>query len=71
MHTDYPGERLIACRNPALARLRTEKRQDLIAATARELDKVVAMVESGRLAGAAAIGVRIGKVIGRYNTSLH
>ena len=71
MHTDYPGERLIACRNPALARLRTEKRQDLIAATARELDKVVAMVESGRLAGAAAIGVRIGKVIGRYKVGIH
>ena len=35
-HADYPGERLIACRNPALAKLRAEKRQDLIAATTRE-----------------------------------
>lgn len=51
-HEDYPGERLIACRNPALAKLRAEKRQDLIAATTRELDKVAAMVTGGRLKGA-------------------
>lgn len=70
-HEDYPGERLIACRNPALARLRAEKRQDLIAATARELEKVAAMVAAGRLKGADRIGVRVGKVIGKYKVGKH
>lgn len=70
-HEDYPGERLIACRNPALARLRGEKRQDLIAATARELDKVVEMVAAGRLKGADKIGVRVGKVVGKYKVGKH
>jgi hypothetical protein len=70
-HEDYPGERLIACRNPALARLRAEKRQDLIAATARELDKVAAMVAGGRLRGADKIGIRVGKVVAKYKVGKH
>lgn len=70
-HDDYPGERLVACRNPALARLRAEKRKDLIAATARELDKVRAMVMGGRLVGRDRIGVRVGKVIGKYKVGKH
>jgi transposase len=70
-HEDYPGERLIACRNPALARQRAEKRQDLIAATERELDKIAAMVAAGRLKGAGAIGVRAGKVAGKYKVAKH
>jgi hypothetical protein len=70
-HDDYPGERLIACRNPALARLRAEKRKDLIAATTRELEKVAAMVAGGRLEGADRIGVRVGKVIGKYKVAKH
>jgi hypothetical protein len=70
-HEDYPGERLIACRNPALARLRAEKRRDLIAATVRELDKVAAMVAGGRLKGAAKIGMRVGKVADRYKVRKH
>jgi transposase len=70
-HEDYPGERLIACRNPALARQRAEKRRDLIAATERELDKVVAMVAAGRLKGAGAIGVRAGKVLDKYKVAKH
>ena len=70
-HDDYPGERLVACRNPALAKLRTEKRKDLIAATTVDLDKVKAMVMSGRLAGRDKIGVRIGKVIGKYKVGKH
>lgn len=70
-HEDYPGERLIACRNPALARQRAEKRRDLIAATERELDKVAAMVAAGRLKGAGAIGVRAGKVLDKYNVAKH
>jgi transposase len=70
-HEDYPGERLIACRNPALARQRAEKRRDLIAATERELDKVAAMAATGRLKGAGAIGVRAGKVADKYKVAKH
>jgi hypothetical protein len=70
-HDDYPGERLIACRNPALARLRAEKRKDLIVATMRELEKVAGMVTAGRLQGADRIGVRVGKVIGKYKVAKH
>src|SRR5262245_65599515 len=51
-HEDYPGERLIACRNPALAKQRSAKRQDLIAATTRELEKAAAMEVGGGLKGA-------------------
>ena len=68
---DHPGERLVACRNPALAKLRTEKRKDLLAATTVDLDKVKAMVMSGRLEGRDKIGVRVGKVIGRYKVGKH
>ena len=70
-HADYPGERLIACRNGALAKLRTEKRQDLIAATTRELEKVAAMVAGGRLKGAGRIGLRAGKVADKYKVAKH
>ena len=71
MHADYPGERLVACRNPPLARLRAVKRQELIAATTIELDKVKAMVMSGRLEGRDKIGVRVGRVIGKYKVAKH
>ena len=70
-HDDYPGERLVACRNPSLATLRAETRKDLLAATTLELDKVKAMVMSGRLSGAANIGVRVGKVIGKFKVGKH
>jgi hypothetical protein len=70
-HDDYPGERLVACRNPALAKLRAAKRVDLIAATQRELEKVQAMVISGRLEGRDKIGVRVGKVINKYKVGKH
>jgi transposase len=70
-HADFPGEQLVACRNPALAKLRAQKRKDLIAATRAELDKVQAMVTAGRLRGRARIGVRIGKVIGKYKVDKH
>ena len=68
---DYPGERLVACRNPALAKLRTQKRRELIAATVIDLEKVKAMVASGRLRGAGRIGERVGKVIGKYKVAKH
>jgi len=68
---DYPGERLVACRNPELAKLRAAKRQDLIAATTRELEKVVGMVASGKLEARDKIGLRVGKVIGKYKVGKH
>lgn len=70
-HADFPGEQLVACRNPALAKLRAEKRKDLIAATCVALDKVQAQVTAGRLKGRGRIGVRIGKVIGKYKVDKH
>jgi hypothetical protein len=70
-HADFPGERLIACRNPDLARLRAAKRNDLIAATTAELDKIAAMAKSGRLQGRDMIGVRLGKVLNKYKVGKH
>jgi transposase len=68
---DYPGERLVACRNPELAKLRATKRQDLIAATERELQKVADMAASGKLEARDKIGIRVGKVIGKYKMAKH
>lgn len=70
-HPDFPGERLIACRNPELARMRAAKRQDLLLATTQELDKVKRMVEKGRLTGRDKIGVRVGRVINKYKMAKH
>ena len=70
-HADFPGERLVACRNPDLARLRAAKRNDLIAATSAELDKVATMVASGRLQGRDRTGVRVGKVVNKYKVAKH
>jgi hypothetical protein len=68
---DFPGERLIACRNPVLAADRARKREDLLLATEQLLAPLIARVTAGRLAGAAAIGVEAGKVISRYKTGKH
>jgi hypothetical protein len=68
---DYPGERLAACRNPALAAGRARKREELLAATEKLLAPLIARVQAGRLAGAAEIGIAAGKVIGKYNTGKH
>ena len=68
---DYPGERLVACRNPVLAADRARKREDLLAATEKLLAPLIARVSAGRLAGAAAIGVEAGKVISKYKTGKH
>jgi len=70
-HPDYPGERLVACRNPALAQERARKRLALLEATDVELAKIVAAVVAGRLSGAGKIGVRVGKVVGRYKMAKH
>jgi hypothetical protein len=68
---DFPGERLIACRNPVLAADRARTRDDLLAATEKLLAPLIARVRSGRLTGAAEIGVEAGKVISRYKTGKH
>src|ERR1035437_3446817 len=70
-HPHSPAERLIACRNPALATERARKRLALLEATDTELTKIVAAVAAGRLAGAGKIGIRVGKVIGRYKMAKH
>jgi transposase len=68
---EYPGERLVACRNPELAKLRAHKREDLLAATERGLQAIKARVDAGKLRGSDEIGVRVGKVINRYKVAKH
>ena len=68
---DFPGERLVACRNPVLAAQRARKREDLLAATEKLLAPLIVRVQAGRLAGAAKIGVEAGKVINKYKTGKH
>lgn len=70
---DFPGERLIVCRNPFLAEERTRKRQDLLKATERDLEKVVAATRRAKkkLKGKAEIGVAVGKVINHYKMAKH
>jgi hypothetical protein len=70
-HPDYPGERLIACRNPALAESRRLKRESLLAATEADLEKIRASVAAGRLKDEDKIGVRVGKVIGKHKVGKH
>ena len=67
----YPGERLVCCRNPALAEERGRKRQALLAATEQNLDKLVAAVNGGRLRGADQIGVKLGKIINKHKVGKH
>jgi Transposase DDE domain len=72
---DYPGERLVVCRNPQLAGERERKREALLAATEAELEKVKRMVEAprGRLRNAEAgtIGERAGRVSNKYKVAKH
>jgi hypothetical protein len=70
-HPNYPGERLICCRNPVLADERARKRQALLAATEKDLAKIAMSVQAGRLTGADKIGERIGKVIGKHKVGKH
>ncbi|GHU20715.1 hypothetical protein FACS189475_09790 [Betaproteobacteria bacterium] len=68
---EYPGERLVACRNVALAKLRAHKREDLLCATEKNLGKIKARVEAGKLVGQDAIGMRVGQVIHQYKMAKH
>ncbi len=70
-YPDYPGERLICCCNPVLAAERASKRDALLAATEKDLDKIAASVRAGRLRDAAKIGERTGKVIGKHKMARH
>ena len=72
-HPDFPSERLIACMNPMLRAERARKREDLLQATERELDKIVAAVGHERrpLRGAGRIGERVGRVIDKYKMAKH
>ena len=71
LHPDYPGERLVACRNPQLAKLRRHKRCELLQATEDDLTKIAARVEAGRLTGQDKIGLTVGRVINRYKMAKH
>src|SRR5277367_933061 len=70
-HPDFPGERLIACRNPALAAERTRKRAELLAATETLLAGIAARVDRGTLTGTDKIGEAYGKVVGKYKVGKH
>ena len=70
---DFPDERLVACYNPLLAEQRRQKRQELLAATQAELEKLAASVKraAAKPETAAEIGVRAGKIINHYKMSKH
>jgi len=69
----FPGERLVACRNPLLADERRRKRDELLVATEKELEKIARATrrEARPLRGAGKIGVRVGKVLGRFKVGKH
>jgi hypothetical protein len=69
----FPGERLIVCRNPLLAAERARKRTDLLAATERDLARIAARVRAKRdpLRGTAEIGLAIGAVVGKHKMAKH
>ena len=70
---DYPGERLMVCRNPLLAVQRTRKREELLAATEARLDRVVAATKKDkrRLVGKDKIALKVGKIIHQYKMAKH
>jgi transposase len=68
---EYPGERLVACRNPELAKLRRHKREELLADTETNLQKIKDRVDAGKLTGADQIGLRVGKVVNQYKVGKH
>ena len=70
-HPDYPGERLVACRNPELAKLRGHKRAELLQATEDDLAKITARITARRLKGQDKIGLAVGRVVNRYKMAKH
>jgi transposase len=72
-HASYPGERLIACRNPLLAEERSRKRNELLEATEKQLKKIVEATQRKNkpLRGRKEIGLAVGKILGRYKMGKH
>ena len=72
-HPSYPGERLIACRNPLLAEERSRKRKELLEATEKQLQKIVEATQRKKrpLRGRKEIGLAVGKILGRYKMGKH
>lgn len=70
-HPDFPGERLVACRNLELAERRAANRMSLLKATTQELDRIVRMVNRGRLHGKESIGTQVGKILKPYKVGKH
>src|SRR5437763_10226500 len=68
---EYPGERLIVCRNPLVAAERARKREELLSATERGLQEIAARVERGTLTGADQIGLQVGPALKRYRVKKH
>jgi transposase len=68
---DFPGERLVACRNPELAKLRGHTRDDLLAATEKSLEKIKVRVQAAKLVGQDKIGLAVGKVVNQYKVAKH
>ncbi|MGA8744250.1 MAG: IS1634 family transposase [Solirubrobacterales bacterium] len=68
---DYPGERLIVCRNPLVGAERSRKRSELLDATEAELEQVAERVKAGSLAGAAEIGLAVGPALKRHKVKKH
>jgi len=68
---DYPGERLVVCRNPLVGAERTRKREDLLAATENELEAIRQRVSNGTLRGADQIGLAVGPAVKRYRMKKH
>ena len=71
LHPDYPGERLVACRNPRLAARRAHTRESLLKATEADLAVIRKSVDGGTLRGRAEIGVRVGQAINRFRMKKH
>ena len=67
----FPGERLVVCKNPALAEDRARKREELLQATEQELNKLVESVAAGRLKTATVIAERVGRIVGRFKVGKH
>ena len=68
---DFPGERLVACRNTELAKLRAHTRDELLLATEQNLQKIKLRVDAARLAGKDKIGVAVGRVVNQYKVAKH
>ena len=70
-HPDFPGERLVACRNPELAERRAKKRLSLLEATTRELEQISRMVNRGRLRGKESLGTQVDGILKQYKIGKH